>query len=187
LLCILPAIFLLGIIWSIRKQKWDWRLYLFGFFLPGVLVLFVQWRLLYASSSATGVLFNSLALSNFSNYLLWKFLLSIFFPLVATCLLFKKVVKDPYVLLGWIGFVVGAGMFYLITEGGSRIDSSNFTWGAQIMLFLLMAALIRFCLRLFTEENTATWKRLAIWGAYLLHVVSGVVYYIYCITGMLYT
>jgi hypothetical protein len=187
LLCILPAIFLLGMLWSIQRRAWDWRLFLIGFLFPGVLVLLGQWLLLYASSSGSGVIFDWTIQGLSSKYLFWKFLLSALFPIVATLLLFKKVAKDPYILLGWFGFVAGAGMFYLVSEGGRRIGDGNFTWGAQIMLFLLMAALVRFCLRLFVEEKTAGWKRLVIWGAYLLHVASGVIYYIYCLTSKLYT
>jgi hypothetical protein len=187
LMSILPAILVMGIIWRIRKQNWDWRLFLFGFVIPGVAVLAVQWLLAYGSSEATSIMLNPFVEQHFSDYLLWKFLLSILFPLVATGLLFRKSFKDPNVTLAWIGFAAGAGMFYLLSENGKNMYAGNFRWGAQIMLFLLIAVLVRFCLRLFTEEKTAAWKRMVIWGAYLLHVASGVVYYIHCITGKLYT
>jgi hypothetical protein len=188
-LCILPAIVLLAIIWRIRKQDFDWRLLLFGFVIPGTIILIVQWALVYgiAGNSETHIVLNPFVEGNFSNYLPWKFLLSILFPLVATGLFFKRIWRDPYVQLGWIGFAAGAGMFYLFSEGGKHMLAGNFRWGAQIMLFLLFAAIVRFCLRLFSEEKTVLWKRLVVWGVFLLHVASGVVYYIHCITGGPYT
>ena len=189
LLCILPAIVLLAILRRIRKQKLDWRLLLFGFVIPGIVVLIVQWALVYGitGTSETRIEWNPFIEATFSKYLPWKFLLSILLPLAATGLLFKKIIRDPYVQLGWIGFAAGAGMFYLFSEGGKHMLAGNFRWGAQVMLFLLFAASVRFCLKYFTEEKTVLWKRLVVWGVYLLHVASGLVYYIHCITGGPYT
>lgn len=188
-LCILPAIVLLGIIWRIRKKDLDWRLLVFGFVIPGAVVLLVQWLAVYGSAGTTEtrILLNPFVEGAYSKYLLWKFILSILFPLAATGLFFRKMLHDPYVQLGWIGFAAGAGMSYLFTEGGKHMYAGNFRWSAQVMLFLLFAAIARFCLRLFSEEKIALWKCLLTWGVYLLHVASGVVYYIHCITGNLYT
>lgn len=182
LMCILPAILILGIIWSFRKKSWDWRLFLFGFVIPGAAVLVVQWWLAYSASASTGIMFNPTIVSHFSGYLPWKFLLSILFPLVATGLLFRKIIKDPYVSMAWIGFAAGAGMFYLFTESGNEKYSGNFSWGAEVMLFLLFAGIVRFCLK-DSAEKPVLWKRLVIWGAFLLHVAAGVAYFIHCITG----
>ena len=160
---------------------------MFGFVLPGVTVLLAQWLVTYSTGDSRSIVFAPFTEGHYSQYLLLKFLLSLLFPLLATNLLFKGIKRDSSVQLARIGFAAGVGMFYLLSEGGTHMFEGNFRWGTQIMLFLLMAALVRFCLRLFTEEKTAAWKRLVIWGAYLLHVASGVVYYIHCITNKLYT
>jgi hypothetical protein len=186
LLCILPTIFLVGIIWTIRKQEWDWRLFLFGFLVPGIAILFVQWLLSYGAGISTTILIYPFAIKYFSNYIFLKFLLSILFPLVATSLLFRKMIRDPYILLSWIGFAAGAVMFYFFAESGSRLYALNFQWGAEVMLFLLIASIVRFCLKTFTEEKAVLWKRLLIWGVYLLYVGFGILYYIHCITGSSY-
>jgi hypothetical protein len=187
LICILPAMLLLGILWNVLKKEWDWHLFVFGFVLPGVLVLLSQWLLTYSTGETRSIVFAPFVEGNYSHFLLLKSLLSLLFPLLATILLFGKIIRDPSTQLAWTGFAAGAGMFYLLSEGGTHMLEGNFRWSAQIMLFLLMAALVRFCLRFFSEEKTAAWKRVAIWGAYLLHVASGVIYYIFCLTGKLYT
>jgi len=186
LMCILPAILVLGIIWYIRKLRWDWRLFLFGFVIPGVSILFLQWMLVFGTSAVSSIMIDPFVISYSSSYLFWKFLLSILFPAAMTGLFFRKIIKDSYVLLGWIGFIGGAVMLYFLSESGARMYDGNLSWGAEVMLFLLIASMVRFCLKTFAVEKTVLWKRLLIWGIYLLYVASGIVYYVHCITGSSY-
>jgi hypothetical protein len=180
---LLPALGLIVLYRLVRRVPLDWRLLIFGLGIPAVLFLVPQYAITYIQGETDGgiALMPLAAASAISNFLLVKFFLSIFFPLVILILFFKKMRQDPEMILAWLAFGVGAAQFYLLAELGSRFEHGNFLWGAQITLFILFVATIRFLLK--QDKPLAGLLQPRVWApyaVYLPHVVSGVAYYLYC-------
>ena len=150
LLCILPALGLMVVIWLVWKKPVDWRLLIAGFsgarhFDPvGSAIA----NLYLPGNDASSIIFDPLGvMSGYSGYLLPKFFLSILFPLVVLIFNFRRVVRDNTLMLAWVGFLASVLQMYLLAELGSRFADGNFLWGAQIMSFILFVASARFLWR----------------------------------------
>ena len=180
-LCILPAIAVVAWLrWRAHKPP-DWRMLLFGFFLPAAIVLLAQWAVGFwmARGEETGFLMRPLEVERaFSGYLLPKFLLSIVFPVVILAAYPWDSLRDDGLALAWLSFVFGAAQMYLLAESGDRFYHGNFRWGAQISLFLLFAASAKFLLQTRLAPGVPYGRRWVIgWGAFAAHVIAGVAYY----------
>jgi hypothetical protein len=186
---ILPA---LGLVIGIRlwqRIRVDWKMMLFGFFLPGLLSLFFQWLIAYYyGDPGEGIIFAPFQVEGaYSHNLALKFFLSALFPLLILIIARRSLLKDSNLLVGWTGFLVGGAQFYLLAEGGERMLHGNFRWSGQIMLFLLFAVTARWLLK---EKILAGRMQLSekviSYSAYLAHLAGGVAYYIYCMTSIHY-
>ncbi len=183
-LCILPALGLMAVVLLVAKKPVDLRLLIFGFFVPGVLVLAIQWLVTYfLPGEAEGRIFFDFlgVMKGYSNYLLPKFLLSILFPLTVLVVNFRKLARDNGVLLAWAGFLVALVQMYCLAESGDRYTDGNFLWGAQIMLFILFVISVRF---LWQEKIapgllSVKTRELIAYFAYALHLLAGIAYYVY--------
>lgn len=191
---ILPVLGLIGLwgLWrgkqtagshdSIWKAAWsaiDWRLLILGLALPALLSIVLQTVVVYLVPDAdpVGIMLAPFVVERaFSDYLPWKFLLSIAFPLVAALFFWRKYREDVSLPLAWLAFFSGVLQLYLLAETGDRLMHGNFRWSAQITLFLLFVATARFLLN--RAGDLPLWQRSAAWAVYLLHLAGGVAYYI---------
>jgi hypothetical protein len=189
LLCILPALFILTVWWKVQHKVVDYRYLVFGFLLPSILVLGVQWWIAYRSpdSDASHIIFSLAGVeSAYSRYLLPKFLLSILFPLSVLVCKYKKYKDNPDLLLGLIGFIVGAFQVYFLAESGNRFYDGNFRWGAQVMLFLWFVVSTKELLYRLFDGNKFHLKKVVLSGIYLSHLAAGIAYYVYCFLSTTY-
>ncbi len=188
-LAILPALVLVIGIRLIQRMKVDWKMMVFGFYLPGLISLVLQWLIAYYyGDPGEGIIFAPFAVEGaYSHYLWIKFFLSALFPLVALVIARRYLLKDSDLLVGWTGFLLGAAQFYLLAEGGERILFGNFRWSGQIMLFLLFVAAARWLLRqkILTGTLSLTEKVLS-YGAYLLQLAGGIAYYVHVMISVHY-
>lgn len=181
---LLPALGIMALYWLWQRRPIHWPL-AFGIGLPSVIILAAQFLITYIQGEPDGgIAFMPFeAARMLSGYLPLKFFLSIFFPLVVALAFWKQARNDRALALAWLSFLMGAIQFYFFIELGSRYTHGNFVWGAQITLFILFVASIRFLL-----VNEAALRGSLRWGgwlgyaAYLPHIVWGVLYYIFCYT-----
>lgn len=182
---LLPALGLMVLYRLVKRQPVDWPLLIFGLGLPAVLVLSGQYLLTYmvGDEPEGGILFRPfLVASGMSDYLLLKFLLSVFFPLVIAGLHYRRAVTDRPLVFAWLGFAVGAAQFYLLAENASRMYHGNFLWGAQTGLFILFVVTIRFLLKQEYEFKSLLRREQWIqYAAYLPHILGGIAYYAFCL------
>ncbi len=189
LLCILPALLILTVWWKVQHKIVDLRYLVFGFFLPSILVLGVEWWIAYHSpdSDASHIIFSLVGVeSAYSRYLLPKFLLSILLPLIILAFDFGKLRNNPVLLLALIGFMVAAVQLYFLAESGNRFYDGNFRWGAQVMLFLWFVVSARELLNKLFDGNKFHLKKIVLSGIYLSHLAAGIAYYGYCFLSTTY-
>jgi hypothetical protein len=185
----IPALGLVSLYKLLRKQTLDWRLMVFGFALPSIVVLIWQWSITYRA----GDYGNSIALapfileSQYSKYLFLKFLLSSLFVLQAIWVFRKSLIHNDLLLLGWVMFLIGIAQNYLLIENGTEMLSGNFRWSGQIASFLMVVILARHSAHYFIAENQGkTWQKALSLGTYLAHLGGGIAYYFYCLTSIHY-
>lgn len=177
IICLLPALMILGFLRWIRKNPLNTGALAFGIVLPSVAILLWQYSMSFSSSADSQIIFSPFSvMSLYSGNLLPKFLLSIVFPVIVTAVYWKDAVIDARMRLGWLSFAIGAAFTYLLAETGSQFKYGNFGWSAEITLFLLFAA----CVFLIAEKKLPpenSYRRWVILISGFLHVYFGFFYY----------
>lgn len=141
-IALLPALMVVAGYRLVRRQPVDWTLLMAGIIIPASVILVLQ---IVFFQSSEGFIFAPLAVIyswtrinlDAPNGMVWKFLLSILFPLLVYLAYFKVAVKHIYLNLAWVVFAFGAAYMYLLAEGGERLAHANFTWCAISTLFIL--------------------------------------------------
>jgi hypothetical protein len=182
IMCILPALGLLSVLYVVWKKPLDWRLFLGGFLIPGILILAIQYALTYyfPSTDNNSIIFSPLGvMSSISSNLMMKLILSILFPFSVLIFNFQQIIRDKTMLLAWLGFLVSLVQTYFLAEGGNRFGNGNFLWGSQIMLFILFVVSARYLWRIKIGSRSFSNPEKAIeLGIFSLHVLAGVAYYV---------
>jgi hypothetical protein len=124
-IALLPSLVVVAGYRLARRQPVDWMLLMAGVVIPASVILALQ-ILLFQSSE--GFIFAPLAAIyswtrinlDAPNGMVWKFLLSLLFPLLVYLAYFKVAIKNTYLNLAWVVFAFGAAYMYLLAEGGER-------------------------------------------------------------------
>lgn len=183
IICVMPALAILLLYRFRKKQFTDWKFTILGIYVPAVLVLTWQFLTTY-DSDQSGILFAPFRVMDaYSDFLVIKFLLSIWFPLILTAVYWRAVLKDMALRFAWLGLIFGAAYTYLLAEGGDRLLHGNWGWSGEIMMFLLFIVAVSFFFGNWKElEKTSTgWIALVL--GFIPHVVAGIVYCIYTINS----
>jgi len=178
-ICLFPALGLVTLYQIINKKTIHWSQLILGMVLPGVLVLSWQFFVTYTSGEA-GMAFAPLAVMRYySDHLLMKLILSIWFPLLVSVLFYKDTRRDTGMILGWLVFFIGAGYTYLLAETGNRFAHGNFGWSGEISNFILFSSAVIFFARQCQRGKIKTWKGYtALVVGLLPHFIFGVIYYV---------
>lgn len=183
-ICLLPALVLVILSNRNVRQRASWSILAGGFFTPAIVVLAAQFWMTYSDTQAPGVyagksavVFAPLAvMHSYSSWLFPKLILSLLFPLTLLICNARSVLRDTGLLLAWSSFLAGAAYTYLLAEAGPRMPQGNFTWSAQITLFLLFVCSATF---LWRHAPTRPLRGRRICTVLLvLHALSGVLFYV---------
>ena len=174
-ICLLPVLSLMVAYRWLKNQPINWRLFIFGFFVPTIAMLAWQFLVAYGSPEKSGIFFYPFGvMAGLSSFLWIKFILSILFPLLVTVLFFPEATRDIRMVLAWLVFLLGAFYSYFLAEGPPRTLDGNFIWSAKIALLVLFCVTTLFLLE---RIKTIRWKAIlcgVVWG---LHVAFGLIYY----------
>ena len=184
---LLPVL-LLVVAWRrLHRQPLDWAL-LAALVVPLLAILAWQYLFTYQTSEAgAGIGIGFFTVPRLFAPLpewLWKFPLSIAFPLVLILLEWRSAHRDPYLGMSRLIFAAGAFLTFFVYERGARLTDGNFLWSGQITVFILFAAALRFALShygplLLHSLRPRGWRAWILSSLLLLHVVSGVVFLIF--------
>jgi len=188
-LALLPAVLVIYVYFLISKKSISQKQLLFGFALPSILSLVVQWGIMYASKAPSNrILFAPFFLeSAYSDYLLPKFLLSIPFIAQGVYVFRKQLTQDFSLLLGFLVFIFGIFQNYMFVEGGNDLLHGNFRWSGQIVTILFSIVILRKTLKEMVLNNFyGVWAKFSALVTYASQLIGGAVYYYYCLTSMHY-
>ncbi len=178
---LLPALAVAAVYRLVRRRPLNWPL-LLAVGMPQVVTLLVQAALF---RNTGGLMVAPLAVINqwaavinpaANQHLPLKFLLSILFPAVVYLLYGRKAVCSVPLNLAWLTFGFGAAAMYLLAESGERLGHANFTWSAQVALWVLFAASLAFFIQ---QNRSLRWSPRLLLGLLVfgLHLVSGLYWY----------
>lgn len=117
-----------------------------------------------------------------SNYLV-AVMLVIFFPLVVLVFQYRKVLTNTLYRFGWQIYGVSLAMFILLYEKGFRAVDANFSWGYMIGAFFLVISSLLVLLEETFKTKKHSFKLLVQWGAFGLHVLCGLLYFMIIFMG----
>jgi hypothetical protein len=158
-ICLLPCLCLAVGYALLKRRPLDWKLLVFGIFLPSLMVLSWQYWFTYSGDAAdvslsSHVVFAPLRVYDaYTSDPVGHFLASILFPLLVTLLYWKRARQDRQLLFAWGLFIIGCMYTYLLAEDGPRMYDGNFTWSAQITAFILLVSSVLFFARQFISAN----------------------------------
>lgn len=187
LICFMPAVAFFLLISALKKTYSPWAISCIGVILPAVSILLIQYYLTYADQQLSYYQAkSSIALAPFqfvnhySSYIFPKFLLSIAFPALIFVLYFSQVRKCRVLLFAWTTFLIGAFQYYFLIETGPRSFQGNFSWGAQITLFILFVVSMRHLMKnsaVITSNKINNIKMITCWTVFSLHTIFGFIFY----------
>ncbi len=194
MICLLPAIYLTLAAYFLRKDTFMVFMQksikaTTTIVLPSLLVLFWQYRFFFVGNTETsGIVwapFEVLLMYSPSGGLLWKFFLSILFPLAVAVSYPKYFTTHKYFGFAWVLFLVSAFFYYFLAEGGGRMHHGNFGWGSQVCLLVLFIASFAVLLsktegRLFPIKEKMSylgWRYIFCLTAASLHLVNGILFF----------
>lgn len=173
----------------LRPTYINWSVLIIGIVLPTFLVLYYQ-TLTWTSSGGIGidpfrVLFEWTLHydDNADKQVLYKFIMSIAFPLLVYNLHIGKTRRNFMLNTAWLLFFVSAFYMYMVVDY-TVIAAGDFTWSAQIATLILFVTSTNFMLKnygkLLTGDSISAlqWLILSLCaGVFILHVVSGIHWY----------
>jgi len=183
IICLLPALGLLVILFLLREKQINWQLLIIGFILPSMIILAWQYLLTYGEGG--NVIFAPFAVMRlYSNHLLLNFIFSIWFPFWVAIAYLKEAKNDLRMVFAWLIFGFGAVFTYLLAESGERFSDGNFIWCGEIALFILFVVSALFFLKRFVAKKCrGTLEWIILLFGFTPHLVAGLIYYIYCLTN----
>ena len=184
IICLIPALGILVLYRLYKKENLDWWMLVVGMAIPSAFILLGQYYITYIADDP-GVIFAPFAVMRFySDWILVKLILSIWFPLVLAFFYFREMARDDTMRLTWLVFFFGLIYTYFFAEDGNRFQHGNFGWSGEIAMFLLFVNSVRFLLQKGIRIKEFSVKQKIIWvGAFSPHILCGVVYYFYCLTN----
>lgn len=188
---ILPAIALLFLIFHLKDlQKINWWFVIVPLGISAFLVLLSEFIVNYTGDRGEQVLFAPFKsmlvhVPNIAS-ILFRLVMSLVFPLLVSIFYWKDLKGRLSFRLSWINLFVAIIVGYCLAES-INYPSNNFWWGAMFGLILLFYETVSSWGRIAIQEIKAkrkfTWKNWVISAALLLHVLCGIVYYLYNLTN----
>ncbi|MGO4305369.1 hypothetical protein [Cupriavidus sp. RAF12] len=140
---------------------------------PASIALALQFLMTFnGAGEGQGLTFAPFVVYGGSSDVLAKLPASLLFPLVAGAVIWRQRAWSNELRFAWFMYVVGMAISLCVAESGPRMMHGNFAWTGQTVTFLL-----------YVESTIALtgmpWRRAwPAWGAFGLHVLFGVVWYL---------
>jgi hypothetical protein len=155
---------------------------IFLILIPGTVLLgYFYLKTYYFTLSATSDMKDNIIIDLFGVTSLYtenvfiSLLLAIAFPLSILLADYKKVLKNKYLILGWLNVVIAYGLSILFAEK-YKFDQAAFAFGYGVALFILFVFSTTYFINNFNQERKLTRKGLFLMTIFSLHFLSGIFY-----------
>jgi len=157
-------------------------------FLAGLLFIAIEYYLIYNlghiskivnSDKEAGVAIEPFVVwSNYSPNTLVAFLTSCFFPIVYCIVSKGAIFKEKMVQFATVNYIMGLSIWILFAEQGYRKFDANFCWQLIVASYLLFLSFLIQFVNDCRQRNIGINKQYIIGGAFLLHFIWGLVYWV---------
>ena len=182
-ICLMPAVVILGALRSKDHEAVDWTAITLGLLAPGAVIVLLEYYLSYSGFGPQGIYRNAVVFAPLRffkdhgvRYLPEKLALSMAFPASVYLLYWKYARRDLPLNFALLLFAFGTGYGVFLAEAQNS-SHGNFLWGAYITLFIFYLFSAIFLVR---QLKTASWKgtqrvrHIAAIALLLAHVGSGI-------------
>jgi hypothetical protein len=182
-ICLLPAVVILGALRSKDHEAVDWKAITLGLLTPGAVILLLEYYLSYSGLGPQGTYQNAIVFAPLRffreqhvRHLPAKLALSAAFPAAVYLLYWRCARRDFPLNFALLLFAFGAGYAYFLAEARNAA-AGNLVWGAYVTLFILYLFSATFFVR---HLKTASWtgtqqvRHVAAIALLLAHIGSGI-------------
>jgi hypothetical protein len=166
-------------------------IYFAGILLPyvaGIFFIAVQYYLIFKQNHISGVVDGGTksdvsvapfeVWSYYSANIPWSFIASCFFPLVYFLVTKGTILKKKMVQLALLNYLGAMAVWILFAETGFRKYHANFCWQVTVASYVLFLCLLIQFINDYKSGTITKWQRIVTGGAFLLHFIWGVVYWL---------
>lgn len=183
----------LVMLFRLMKSKFkNWQAFfkLGIFFIPTFLVLLYQFFGVFDNTTGEDTGIGIILGGSWQHYSLnipLSVIMGMMFPIVVLFFNWKQLKDNREYRFSWQIWAVGFITFLFFYEKGFREVHANFCWGYMHgMFFTYMTSIIMMLLNTFKHRKK--WFILCIeWGTFLIHLICGINYFLYFMTGARYT
>lgn len=190
-IALLPAIAVIVVYRIIKKSFVKWKLLIFGIGIPSVIVLGWQYFFYFTQDIQSKILFSPFEVYRIraggTSGILINLILSIAFPLCVYVLDHHKASRNFGLNFSWLVFLIGSFYSYFLVQSGPGLRAGNFSWSAQISLFILFLVSAKYLID--NNRNflsTAPLKHLIkvvfTFSIFGLHLLCGIYYFYWNLT-----
>jgi hypothetical protein len=157
-------------------------------FIAGLLFIAVEYYLIFVRGHVSNVVSSHqkasvviepfVVWSNYSPNMLIAFLTSCFFPLLYIVVSKGRVLKNRMVQFAVVNYVAAISIWILFAEEGARKFDANFCWQVVVAAFLLFFSLLIHFNNEYKQQIVGKWRQYIVGGAFLLHFIWGIVYWV---------
>jgi hypothetical protein len=187
LFTLIPSVFFFFVWFNLFSKTNKKKMRLLLPFAAGLAFIAIEYYLIFTRGHISNVVSSSLKSSviiepflvwkNYSPNMLIALITSCFFPLVYVLISKGKVLKNTMVQFAGINYIAALGIWILFAEEGVRKFDANFCWQVIVASYLLFFS---FLLHFFNENKLHSLngsKQYVVGGAFLLHFIWGIVYW----------
>ncbi len=173
-----------------KGKLWRNTLYLCASLIPTGILLLYEFSGVFVGTNVqmeeTGIGFGLFkAWHVYSDNIVLSVVMAISFPILVLVLNFRQLKKEEEFRLAWQLWLAGFLTFAVFYEKGFRFSHMNFSWGYMHGLFFVFMISVLQTIKnaMKKEKNFLKWKWVVEAAVFLVHLVCGIVFFIYLYQG----
>lgn len=188
LFTLIPSVFFFFVWFNLFSKTNKKKLSLLLPFATGLAFIAIEYYLIFTRGHISNVVSSPVKSSviiepfvvwkNYSPNMLVALITSCFFPLVYVLISKGKVLKNTMIQFAGINYIAALGIWILFAEEGARKFDANFCWQVIVASYLLFFSFLIHFINEKKSQSLSRSKQYIVGGAFLLHFIWGIVYWV---------
>ncbi len=173
-----PAVYIFLLLRVNLFKKYFWKFTVIS--IPALAILAWEYFMRFEEGGESKIIIDFLGVwSHYTPNVFISLLLLIAFPISVLIFYFKKVIKNDFLVLSWLVFLIALLQYSIFAEAYPHHYHGNFGWGRQIILPMVFTFSVVEFMKLIKEPHRNKWgryKKYFVSLCFSLHVISGLCY-----------